>query len=286
MPDITAEFTDALAGNRILELDPSDGLYTVVGVPSANLDQVEAVRINGNGARLWFPDASYIVFDNPSPGPSNQKKVILDDVNFEGAGIKLQNPNRQTLRNVTVKGAITGVWVQNTIPEGQAEYNHLDIEVINCTRGFRASKTNDAWGSMRGTEMWALVSGATYPYEFHRMGPYASNLNLHAHVVGSTPSNWAAFCFRGGNTHGSNISLLMEGETEIALYLEEARTPYTNASLTAQTHIGLHTIHAVEHVAIYDGLIEDLPSWRFTHGDPHNGNHLRPQWTCADGQVF
>lgn len=279
--NITDRFNTWMSDGGVLDLTP--GLHTVdTTYPHADLSRDTKWILNGNGARIWFPNADTVEFENPTGGPANQDKVRLDGTSFEGAGLKFKQPNMVRVHDCIVKHAGTGLDIQNTVPEGQAEHNSFDLRIINCNLGVHAHKWSASWGSMKGTYMRTLVSGTAKPYRFARMSPYQGELHLSAFGGNVVSPDVAVFCFQGG-LQGARLNLMLEGEANLALYVDESPTEYTRTPLSKQADIRMATVHRVNHVAVYNGASHNLPDWRFTHGDSHNGNDLLPQWECMDG---
>lgn len=249
--------------------------------------------------RLWAPKGllDHGTGDGPTP-----PRLLLRGFDVSGGSatvptIRLRNAQMSRVESVIVRGGGLEVVNENHDPDdgrkGQTEHARIDVILSNCHDvGLRLAGSS----SFRDLVLSATIHGARRPFVAEReTNLYGMRSRIRIGVDGRQPAGVAAACILGG-IHDAEVDLLVENKLPAgapALFLGEKRSvgrdvdgiPF-DISTQRQGSVRLHTVHAVETVAMFEGNAEDLPWYRFTHGNPHNGNRRRIQWHCADAHVY
>ena len=140
--------------------------------------------------------------------------------------------------------------------------------------------------SHRGWDMHAVITGTPKPFT---LGPggnvYGGQFRLQISATDGLLNPNAAVCL-DGFIHGAHFDILIENEAQIGIALGNPLKNNWPSKQNKQGFLRAHFVHEVTHPGIFDGPMAELPPYRFTYGNPANGNSTRPAWTCTDGDVW
>lgn len=232
------------------------------------------------------------------PGAQDQGTLQIHDMSvWTGAlevGVKLRNHNKCFHSDWRLSGGLQTLVLGNT-GDGQSERSEFQrVSIVN------GKGDGLIWSgvSHRETKFDGTISGTPRPMT---IGPtanmYGSEIRVGMWLGGMDQmqlwhheAGFAAACIHG-NIHDADIDLLIENEHDGSaplLYLGDKRTTVQGQSISTQKQgkIRMHTVHVAPFIAMFAGDAADLPEYRFTHGNPANGNRNRVQWHCNDEQVM
>ena len=313
---LLTEMTSAKPSHVRIEPDPErvdanfdyqvDELIEIpAGSPASRVAKAITADLN---PRLWAPKG---LIDHGAEDGPHPPRLFLSGFDVNGGvpasferqtekvpTIRIRNGQMSRTRRLIVRGGGVELINENTDPDdgmkGQSEHADHEFALSNC---HDVGLLLGGSSSFRGMRLKATIHGASRPL----VGEASANLyGLRAHVVigvdeARQANGFGAACILS-SIHNAEIDLLVENKLEAgspALYLGEKRSsgrdvdgiPF-DESTQRQGSVRLHTVHTVPTIALFEGSRVDLPWYRFTHGNPHNGNRRRAQWHCADGQVF
>jgi hypothetical protein len=258
---------------------------SVADFPSLEGEGVRAPKsFDGGGARLYTRgDRALEWIGDDGPGPSNVEMIEWKRLHLRGQGIIWRNANFGDL-SATVIGAPFGFRALNKNPGGQSEHNRARLRVANCDQGvvLGAGSGNP---SHRRWDMDAVITGTDKPFSVDKgCNVYGGDFRLTVSAKAGVSN--AQICLDGWIPN-CRFNILIENKCDIGIALGNDRKPgWQNEGNGQARMIEAHFVQAVEHTAIFDGPMSDLPPYRFTYGNEHNDNHLRPAWICSDGEVW